>query len=1035
MKIKLSKFTVQKIFYLKTFLCTFLLHFTIVTSNYSQNSIAVTGKVMDINNEPLIGVTIQEVGTSNGTVTDIDGNYSIRVRSGTSDLKFSYIGYEEQQINVGNKSIINIVLTEETSVLDEVVVVGFGTQRKVDLTGSIATMQLDEKIASRAVTNLSTALSGQLPGLAISQNTGMAGRDDVSMLIRGLGTVNNANPLIVVDGMPDVDMNRLNVNDVESVTILKDASSAAIYGSRAANGVILITTKSGSNQERSRVEFSTNLTVTNPTEMYSYIADYPRSLTLHQVAQSTGNLRENLNYKDGTIDQWMALGMIDPVKYPNTDWWDIVIRNGVMQNYNLSASGSNDRSNFFVSVGIMDEQGLQINNDYRRYNARFNYDYSLRDNLKIGTRFGGNWSVWEYSMAQGFTGSQDGDTVIRAAIAGITPYDPATGYYGGVMAYNENPLSANPLNYYATRHNNQNRQEINPSLYLEWSPIKGLRARIDYTINYYNQFRWAANTPSQAYDFQKEMLTDRWFILESAPIQNFTNTGYKTQLNGLLGYDKQVNENHQINATVVFSQEYWYNRSQTASRNDRLHPSLHEIDAALNEIQSTGGNSNEEAMRSFVGRVNYNAYDKYLIGFTARYDGSSRFISDYQYGFFPSGSLAWRFSEEDFIKRVTGSFLDNAKLRVSYGGLGNNSGVGQYEQQETLTTMNYVIDNQIVKGFVNRKMINRNLSWESTYVTNIGLDLGFFNNRLTAEIDYYDRLTKGMNRPSEMSIHLTGAYTAPRANIGDLRNRGIEGNFRWQDKISDFSYSLNFNFGHNRSRLESWNEYLGRGSTFINMPYGFLYTYEDKGIAQTWDDIYTSTPQGALPGDLLRLDLNGDGRIDGNDQRAYPNVDIRRPRTNFGFTVNMSWRGIDLSALLTGATGRKDYWLNIYNTVNPSTTSFAFSQWHIDNPWSHENRDGIWPRLGGGGNNTAQTTFWLDDLSYARLKNLQIGYTIRNKRALSRLGLSDIRIFTSGENLLTLTKYRGLDPEKQGRGNSDAYPLIKSYSVGFQIGI
>lgn len=1034
MKIKLTKFTVQKIFYLKIFLCTFLLHFTIIAPNYSQNSIAVTGRVLDINNEPLIGVTIQEIGTSSGTVTDIDGNYSIRVRSGVSDLKFSYIGYEEQQINVGNKSIINIVLTEETSILDEVVVVGFGTQKKINLTGSVATVQLDEKITSRAVTNLSTALSGQLPGLAISQNTGMAGRNDVSMLIRGLGTVNNANPLIVVDGMPDVDINRLNVNDVESVTVLKDASSAAIYGSRAANGVILITTKSGRNQEKARFEFSSNLTLSAPIQTYEFLADYPRALTLHQKAQSASIARENYNFKDGTIDQWLALGMIDPIKYPNTNWWDIIIRNGVMQNYNLSASGSNEKSNFFVSIGIMDEEGLQINNDYRRYNARFNYDYSLKDNLKIGTRFGGNWSIWDYAGSEGFTQGSAG-TDLYASIAGVTPYDPATGYYGGEMAYNENLLVFNPLQSYTNVRNSQNRQEINPSLFIEWFPIKDLRARVDYTINYYNQFRYTAHMPTRAYNFQTGSLTDRWFIIESTPIQNYTNTGYKTQLNSLLNYDKRINENHQINALLVFSQEYWYNRAQSASRNDRLHPSLHEIDAALVTIQSTGGNSNEEAMRSFVGRLNYNAYDKYLLEFSARYDGSSRFIGNKQYGFFPSGSLGWRLSEEDFIKRFTESFLDNAKIRISYGGLGNNSGVGRYEQQETLTTMNYVIDGQIVKGFVNEKMINRDLSWESTYVTNIGLDLAFLNNRLSAELDYYDRLTKGMNRPSEMSIHLTGAYTAPRTNIGNLRNRGIEGNIRWQDKISDFSYNLHLNISHNRNRLESWNEYLGRGSTFINMPYGFLYTYEDKGIAQTWNDIYNSTPQGASPGDLLRLDLNGDGRIDGNDQKAYPHIDNNRPHTNFGFTINMSWKGVDFSTLLTGAAGRKDYWLVRYNSVNPSTTSYAFSQWHIDNPWSHENSSGSWPRLGGGGNNAARTTFWLDNLSYIRLKNMQVGYTLKGKRVLSTLGLSDIRFFLSGENLFTLTKYRGLDPEIQGKDINDAYPLVKSYSFGLQIGI
>lgn len=1009
-----------------------LICFLAIKGIVAQEVANVTGNVRDEKtNLPLAGVTVSS--SASNTQTDEEGSFSLEAKI-KEKLTFTFVGYNSIELEA-SQTHMEVSLSPSASDLDEVVVVGYGTQKKVNLTGAIATVQLDEQITSRAVTNLSTALSGQLPGLAISQNSGMAGSNDMSMLIRGMGTVNDASPLVVVDGMPDVDMNRLNVNDVESVTILKDASSAAIYGSRAANGVILITTKSGTNLEKPRLEFSSNIALSSPTDMYSFLPDYPRSLTLHQIAQSTSIERSNLNFKDGTIDQWMALGMVDPLRYPNTDWWDIIVRNGVLQNYNLTASGGNEKSNFFGSLGIMDEQGLQINNDYRRYNARFNYEYSLRENLAIGTRFAGNWSVWEYAGTEGFTQGGGVGNDLRASIAGITPYDPVTGYFGGEMAYNENTLVFNPLQTFTNVRNNQNRQEINPSMYLEWFPIKTLRARLDYTINYYNQFRWGANTPSQAYNFQNEMLTDRWFISENAPIQNYTNTGYKTQVNGLLNYDKQINANHQITGLFVFSQEYWYNRYQAASRNDRLHPSLHEIDAALTDVQSNGGYSDEESMRSFVGRFNYDAYGKYLFEFSARFDGSSRFIGGQQYGFFPSGSVGWRFSEEDFIKRFTQGFLDEGKLRVSYGGLGNNSGVGRYEQQETLATMNYMIDNQMVKGFVNRKMINRDLSWEGTYVTNIGLDLGFFRNRLTAEIDYYDRLTKGMNRPSEMSIHLTGAYSAPRTNIGNLRNRGIEGNFRWQDNISDFNYSLRFNFAYNKNRLESWNEYLGRGSTFIDMPYGFLYTYEDKGIAQTWDDVYNSTPQGASPGDILRLDLNGDGRIDGNDQKAYPNIDNNRPRTNFGLALNMSWKGFDFSTFLTAETGRKDYWLVRYNSVNPPTTSYAFGQWHIDNPWSHENRSGDWPRLGGGGLNTQETTFWLDDLNYIRLKNIQVGYTLKNQGFLPRLGLNDIRFFVSGENLLTLTRYRGLDPEIQGKDINDAYPLVKSYSIGLKIGI
>ncbi len=996
----------------------------------------ISGTVKDKDGEPLPGVSVVVKGSTTGTITDNNGSFQLKIPADAKTLTFSFVGMRSQDVEVGNKTVFNIVLQEEAVGVDEVIVVGYGTQKKVNLTGSVAAVKIDEKITSRSVSNVSSGLTGLVPGLAVSQNTGMAGKNDVSLLIRGLGTVNNAKPLVVVDGMPDIDINRLNMNDIESISVLKDATSAAVYGSRAANGVILITTKSGKGMDKTRINVSSTYAVENPTKAYSFMADYPRALSLHQRLASVNTLRSNYFFKDGTIDQWMALGMIDPVAYPNTDWWNTIMRTGQIQNHNVSASGGNDKSNFFISIGMMDEKGLQINNDYSRYNARFNYDYKVRSNMNVGAKFNGNWSNYTYALEDGFTDDNSSNTAgfdMQYAVAGILPYDPATGNYGGVMAYNEDPQAYNPYTLYINNLNHQNRQEANVSAYWDWTPIKGLTARVEYALNYYNQFRYTAAMPNRSYNFQTQAFGSRVYVGDNAGVANYTNTGYKTQLTSRLNYHTTIANNHDISVLAVYSEEYWYDRYQMSSRNDRLHPSLHEIDAALTDIQSTGGNSSTEGLQSIIGRLNYAAFDKYLFEANFRYDGSSKFLEGSRFGFFPSAALGWRFTEESFIKSFTENWLYSGKLRVSYGGLGNNSGVGRYQQQETLDATNYMIGGSIVKGFSYSKMVNQALSWESTNVFNVGFDLAFMHNRLTTELDYYDRLTKGMLRPSDMSVLLSGAYDAPPKNIGNMRNRGIEGNFTWKDMIRKFEYSVNLNASYNATVLESWNSYLGRGYTFLNMPYHFLYTYIDNGIAQTWEDVYNATPQGASPGDILRTDLNGDGRIDGNDMKAYPHIQRDRPTTNYALNFNAAWKGFDLGVLFQGAAGRKTYWLNIYNNTNFGNQRYASTWDHWNNPWSVENRDGLWPRLGGSGNNRAETTFWLDDLSYLRLKNVQLGYTLP-KNWLLKYGIESVRIYGSGENLATFTKFRGLDPEKTGNA-SDAYPLNKTFSFGVNIGI
>lgn len=995
----------------------------------------IAGTIVDNQGTPIAGASIVEVGTNNGTKTDAEGRFSMQVGANAS-IKISYLGYLEQEIRVDGQTTLNITLLEDNQALEEVVVVGYGTQKKVNLTGSVAAIKVDEKITGRSLSNVSSGLQGLLPGLQVAQTTSMAGRNSASLMIRGLGTVNNASPLVVVDGMPDVDINRINFADIESISVLKDAASASIYGSRAANGVILITTKTGKGADRTAINFNSSFALEQPTRGYDFMADYPRALTIHQYRAASGTLRDQYNFKDGTIDQWMALGMIDPLRYPNTDWFDTFMRDGALQNYNLSASGGGEKSNFYLSVGAIDNQGVQMKNDYSRYNTRFNFDYDISKLFTVGARFDGNWSEFTYSgYADGITNNDTNDSGggdMQYAIAGVLPYDPVSGRYGGAMAYGEDIQAYNPYAYFDSRNPSQTEQQANTSIYVDFKPFKGFTAHMDYALSYRNYFQKRADMPTgAAYNFQTDSDLGRNYVAENVSVSDNNTTAYKTQLNGRLNYQTTIADHHNINALFVYSEEYWHTRSTNASRNDRLHPTITELDGALTNVISNGGNSASEGLRSYIGRLNYDAFDKYLFEFNFRVDGSSKFTEESQFGFFPSVAVGWRFTEESFLAPVFNSWLSNGKIRASYGSTGNNSGVDRFEQLETLTAMNYMSDD-VVKGFVNRKMINRTLSWEESRVFNLGLDMGFVNNRLTTEIDYYDRLTSGMNRPSEMSILLTGAYEAPRRNIGNMRNRGIELNLTWQDQVGAVNYSVNLNGAYNHTNLESWNEFLNRGWIFIDMPYHFLYTYQDAGIAQTWEDVYSYTPQGIAPGDVIREDLNGDGIVDGKDRKAYSNVQRDRPTTTFGMTLTAAWKGLDVSALFNGATGRKDYWITDFNNTSMGDRRYASTWDHWTKPWSLENRDTDWPRLGTSTNRT-DNSFYLYDMSYLRLKNLQLGYNIPTK-LLSKIHVANVRFYLSAENVFTLTAYPGLDPEKQ-RSGRDLYPINRSYSVGVNIGL
>lgn len=992
----------------------------------TAQNVSITGTVKDNQGEGVIGANVKVKNGTVGTITDMDGHFSMEAPSNAT-LVVSFIGYTTQEVALKGRTNIVVTLLEDSQALDEVVVVGYGTQKKVNLTGSVAAVKVDEKIASRSITNVSSSLSGLVPGLVVSQTTGFAGGDGASLKVRGLGSINNSDPLIVVDGMPDVDINRINMNDIESISVLKDAASSAVYGSRAANGVILITTKNGIKEGKAKVTYNGSYAWSNPVEFYDYLADYSRALTMHMRAAASGN--NSTNFRQATAEQWMAMSLVDPILFPNTDQFDEMFRTGAIQNHTVSASGGSDKMNFYLSMGVMDQEGLQIHNDYSRYNMRLNLDYKIRDNVKVGIKTDGTWSERQTPRGSGLETAG-----LKYVISGVLNRHPETGAYGGAMAYGETSSAGNAIAEYEAYRTNTSRKEFNGSAYLEWEPLKDLKLNVSYALRYYNQFGKSIQNVIKQMNFQTGEVA-RTMPDTGDLINNSNYEGHKTLFQGRISYEKEIAKGHHFSAMFNAAEEYWFNRGLTAQRKNRLHGSLGELNAASPSEQTNSGYSESEGLRSFIGRVNYTLFDKYLFEFTFRSDGSSRFAKGHQWGFFPSAALGWRVSEEAFFEPLK-KVVSNAKFRASYGTLGNNSGVGRYEQKETMATTNYVTGSGLVTGFSANKMVNKDLSWEETRVFNVGVDLGFFNNQLTAELDWYDRFTTGMIRGSSISSLLTG-YSAPRINVADLRNRGIEANLTWRSKIRKFDYSINVNASYNTNKLEKWGDYLNRGWVMLDMPYQFLYIYEAyPGLVQSWNQLQSAPYQGtdyAAPGDVMIKDVNGDGAITDLDKKAHPNKYRDVPMGQFGITLTGAYKGFDIQALFQGNYGRADVWLDDLNTNTIPQERYAFQQFHWTDSWTLDNRGASMPRLvtgSQGSYNRAESTFLTYNTNYFRLKNLQIGYTVP-ERYMHKIGFNRARIYVSGENLFTLTPWKGIDPEKP-HGN-DLYPLVKTYSVGLNI--
>lgn len=1001
-----------------------------------QQTKQITGRVLDANNEPVIGANVVVEGTTIGTVTDIDGNFALDVPDGAI-LKISYIGYLEQSIPVGNKTVISAILKEDSLALDEVVVVGFGTQKKLNLTGAV-TAVTGEDIAKRPVANAAVLLQGQVPGLRVNQGIGQPGNENASFRIRGQGTFSDAgsDPLILINGVPG-SMTNLDPSVIESVSVLKDAASASIYGARAANGVILITTKQGAaNGQKVTIGYHGNVGLYSPTKMYDLVTNSVEFMELSNIAK-TNSGRSDL-YSQEIIDLYRQNAGSE--QYPSFDWLDYMFRTAVVQTHNLSVAGSVDKTTYNLALNYVNQPGTMRGFDYQKYNVTLDLTTQVNDYIRVGAysnmMYGdreeprqGQGDAFLSSLAQAPTYKpwlpDDG--------SGITRWTSSAYSFEG---HNKNMPAIIGTN---TMKNYQNF-DINTQLWLEVTPIKGLTW---FT-------KGAARLQSDKSKDWRGMPEPTYLYHTGESVGSLDKGGmglteldarrFYTNLYTYLKYDYTTpNKNHNFAMMVGYNQETEKYQTLQAYRRDYAF-NLPTIDAGGTTGWSNAGKVEEWAIQSVFGRLNYSFKDRYLFEANMRYDGTSRISSENRWGIFPSFSAGWRITEEDFIKNLNLSWLTNAKIRGSWGLLGNQN-IGLYPYQAMIAGVEDYPFNKsdLTVGYHQKAYANRDIKWESTAITNIGIDLMLVN-RLNFTFEWYNKVTDDILRASQVSGLL--GLTAPTVNNGKVQNRGIELSLGWNDVIMNgamkgLQYNVGLNISHNKNKLVKFGdvEYGDYGIRQEGLPYGEFYMLECIGVFADQNEIDNSPKQfndDVQPGDLKYMDWNKDGVINNDDRHP---ISGRFPACEYAITAGASWKGFDLSLIAQGIANVKYY--TTYFGAQPFAQGGAVRKDYLEGMWTPENPYGAeHPRLYydnmGGTKNTRDNTYFLRDASFFRLKNLTFGYTIP-QHITKKASISRLRVYFSGDNLFTITPYKGLDPERTGNGWEAIYPQNKICSFGVNV--
>lgn len=1012
----------------------------------SEQQKQVVGTVVDSNGDPIIGASVTVKGATIGTVTDLDGNFSLAIPA-NSTLQIKYVGYINQEIRVGDQTKINITLKEDTQSLDEVVVVGYGVEKKVNLTGAVSNIKMSDLVESRPITNVSQGLAGMAAGVQVTSGSNRPGENNASIMIRGQGTLNNSAPLVIIDGV-EGNINSVDPQDIEDLSVLKDAASAAIYGSRAANGVILITTRKGK-QGTMKIEYNGYVSWESVGKTFDLVSNYANYMELINEGYANSNLPTR--FSDKVIKLWRDNENGDQLMYPNTDLMDELFSTSVGTQQNISLSGGTDKLTFFTSFGYLNTPGVMENAGYKRYNMRTNLEAKVKPWLTLGTNLSGYMAFTE----QGTNKVKDVFTYSAATTPGMVFRAP-DGRYGSVNNTEDDAQTSanNPFYRLNNTAGDIESRNMKTRFYGTLAPFKGFTLTGSFNYIFTNKT-----------DDSKPVFIEQWNFLTNTLTStgigktSIMNSDYKWNnymMDAVARYENKVSKlNYSIMAGA--SQELFRYKWFKTTKQDLLDPGLNVIDGATGAASSSG-NTVEWAMRSFFTRMNLNWDNKYLFEFNLRADGSSRFLKDNRWGYFPSGSAAWRIDQEPFMSEMVSSGLTNLKLRASYGVLGNNALrgsnpdiEGNYDAQSLYASNNYVLNNEVVMGIARLAIPNGALTWERTKITNVGFDLGFINNKLTGTIEYFYKKTDDIliDLPAPL---VNGNASIPRQNAGTVVNKGLEISAGWQDKIQDFSYFVNGNatFINNKVTKFKGDESSLDGANMIKEGYAIntQYGYKVDRIVQTQADLdyvqslvdnapidpATGKQKSPFPskrpelGDLLYKDLNNDGVVNDDDRTAIGHGNT--PKFTFGFTMGAAYKGFDCSVLVQGVLGMEQYWLDNY--FRPQVRSgYQLSKKIADGRWHKDIQgDAKYPRLleFSDDRNTRVSDFWVQNKSFVKIKNIQLGYTIP-KSLVNRFSIDKLRVYGSLENFFTFTKYDGLDPEVSGLD----YPTMRQAVIGINL--
>lgn len=981
----------------------------------------VTGVVFDSHGEPVIGANVVEKGTTNGTITDVDGVFALNV-SVNAVLKISYIGYAEQEVAVNNKNNLEIRLKEDTELIDEVVVVGYGTQKKVTVTGSVAQVS-GEIVKQSPAANLSNSIAGRIPGVVANNRSGEPGSDASEIYIRGKGTLGNSSPLYVIDGVANRGgIDRLNPNDIESISVLKDAS-ASIYGAQAANGVILVTTKRGTDS-KPVISYDGNFSVSQNTRTPHLMNAYQYMVYDDEANKYQGRDQIWADIKNGYLD-----GTIDPLQYANTDWVDVVFRKAAPQTqHSLSVRGGNDRVKYYLSGGYLyQEPGFKNTNmNFNTLQVRSNLDAKITKDftvtLELGTR--------QENRNQSNIPSGN----LFHQLFSTYPYLPdfyPNGLPGpGIVRGNNLALLATGVTGYDKTKDNYFNTKVAFDLRMPWL-LDGL-----YVSGYgaFDTQFTRQKTLNDTWDaYRYNPATGEYDKIATGNTNTFIDLTQKSDENRIttfhvkLGYEKRFKE-HSVNAFIAYEQSKTTGDWFSAYRRDFLSSSVDYLFAGSDNEKSNDGKGSIAARQNYFGRLSYGYKDRYMAEFTLRYDGSQNFASSERWGVFPGISVGWRISEEEFFKKNV-PFVNELKIRASWGKLGNDRvDPFQYLNAFNITSgSHFGTEPTLNKGFTIGRMANPFITWEKVDTKNIGFESQFMNGLIGFDFEYFNSNRKDILTPKRASVPDYTGLTLPDQNIGEVGNQGIETSLIYRNKVNMVDYYIGGNLTFARNKIKFFDEAADIPDWQRQTGYSIdsWLVYKTDGIYQTQEEVENSPHlMNAQPGDIKYVDIDGDNEITANDKiRIYESA---IPEIVYGINMGAKWNGFELNMLWTGQ-GRAKQMIRPFG--------YNYDVEYFNNRWISADKtpNAIYPRAFNSEDpiNNMDSDFWLKSAAFLRLKNVELAYNLPSSW-LEKIKLRNLRVFVSGFNLFSIDKIKILDPEGTSPGGV-YYPQQRVYNVGLNL--